>query len=136
MQNSTYTADTWSQVQASAIRANAAGVKHSCGASSDTNIDYLLTDDVFLRAVELLAQGVNFGDTINIQVLNANGDVIFTPVAGWNLSANSMQEVVKYESIVPQKLIAGMTLRIIYSNTSLLSTVSAAVNYVLPKILF
>lgn len=136
MQNSTYNADTWNQVQASATRANALGIRKSCPANTQTNIDYLLTDDVFLRAIEMLAQGVTFGDTIDLQVLDAELNILLTPVSGWALAASAMQTVVKYESIVPQKLLAGMTLRVIYNSTGLLLPANVAVNYVVPKILF
>lgn len=139
MTGSTYTCSRWADLQSQYVKPNALGIVGTATAGQITTKDYTLTDDIFIRGIEVLVNGSAFGDSITIQVLDTNnlmgygaGAVVSTPVTAWNVS-NTLN-IFEYESIVPQKGLATFTVRIIYTSVGL-TEVSFGINFLFLKIL-
>lgn len=110
------------------------GVSAVCGPGigTTTNLDITLTDDVIATGLVLVVAGASLGDYVTMQVL-LNGTVVKTPLPGpWYLPQTN---TLNFDFVMPIKIIAGLTLRIIYTNTGLLVTPYLAVNYKLWKVL-
>lgn len=130
---SLYSPDTWGEVQASKIQTAAVGVSGTATANTTTNIDFALTDDSLIRGIEIGVVNSNPGDTMTLQVI-VGGSVVATPVTSWN--APVMSNTIRYESVAPQKIPGTATLRLRYTSTSLLTSPTVAINYLLLKVLF
>jgi len=119
---------------------DAQGVNGNIPANSTANVDFLLSDDVYITGANFQTNGATFGDTANLQVIDTNG--IFSGVAGTVLNqfvtnwvvgtdisgANTLLLEVPY----PAKLLATMTLRLVYTNTGSNPT-KVGINYLLHK---
>lgn len=139
MTGSTYTCSRWLDLQSQYIKPNAIGITGTATAGQTTIKDYALTDDVFIRGIEVLTDGSAFGDSITIQVLDSNnlmgygaGAVVSTPVSNWNISPT--KSFLSYEAIVPQKGLATFTVRVNYTSVGE-TDVAFGINFLFLKIL-
>jgi len=114
-------------------------------AGNSQNIDFLLTEDMMLDGLQLIAEGSNFGDTASLQIVCisgtlANGVTICPPNTllnqfGTNIGMSSDQQVkVDVSAAFPAKLLGGMTIRCVYTSTGL-SPVNVIINYKLLTVL-
>ncbi len=111
------------------------GVFAVCTALATTNLDLDITDDMILTGVEIITSGSSMGDYGVLQVVaTANKSVVVaTPVPGpWYVSQN---EDTVLELAMPMKIVAGLTLRVVYHATVLNVTPQAAANFKLWKVL-
>ena len=140
MIGSKYAADRWIDIQQDKVAPASMGASASCAAGSSTNVDVVLTDDMFVVGLEFIAVGALVGDTVTLQVIDTNGvvsppgTVIMTPVSNWNVSSDQ-QMFLKYQAITPKKVLGTMTIRAIYTSTSFLSPVILKINYIFLKVL-
>lgn len=142
MIGSTYNPGSWKDIYASSVAFASVGIAQPCQPHTSTNIDLVLTDDIFIRGIEFLASGALFGDTVSLQVIDTAGvtgappgTVIATVVSAFNV-ATDQQKFLAYEAVAPKKALATMTIRAIYTSNSLLVPVNVAINYILLKPLF
>lgn len=138
--NTIYNRDTWAEIQASFVQPYSLGVKGTADANSTTCFDLTLTDDVFIRALEVVVSGASSGDTITISVIDINGvtgyppgTTVLTPVSNWNIQAGN--SAMGYTGVTPKKALATMKIRVAYTNTSLNTSVNVGVNFNLLKVL-
>ena len=116
------------------------GVLASAAPGVATNIDLVMTDDCLAQGVQMLTSGSAFGDYVHMQVVDASG--AFTGAPGtvlnqfgtnWYMRGDSQFQLNK-DMLYPAKVLAGMTMRIVYVSTGL-TPVQVAVNYSLHKVL-
>jgi len=141
MINSTYVPGKWSEIDSGKVAPFVFGITQTVPASQTTNINYILTDDVIIRGIEFLAKGSNFGDTISLKIIDTNGvtgvspgTIIAVIVSNYILSSD-LQKFLSYESVVPKKILATMTIQISYTSTGILTPINTAINFLLLKTL-
>lgn len=137
--NTTYNPVNVAAFEKSKLYFNAQGVSASCTAGTSTNIDYTLVDDCLLTGLEIIVDGAKYGDYANLQVIDPTGitgappgTVILQPATNWYV-ATSYDE--QYDLAYPAKIYTGLTLRIVYTSTGIITPVFVAINYKLHKIL-
>lgn len=140
MTGSTYAPQTWEDVQASKVQPDVIGIKGTANANSTTNIDTQVADDVLIRGIQPIINGMNFGDTITISIIDKDGiyfpanTVVSTPVQNYNVETSS-QDQKEYKSAAPFKMLGGLYLRIAYTNTNALVAATVEVNFEFLKVL-
>jgi len=141
MNNSKYLADRWADVQQDKVAPFSSGISVTCFPNQSTNVDLVLTDDVFFQGLEVLLSGATFGDTVSMLVIDTNGitgvppgTVLLAPVLNWNVETDR-QKTLTYEAVVPKKALASFTIRAVYNSTSLLTPVKMAINYKMLRLL-
>lgn len=121
-----------------ALAFDAKGVKTTITAGTTSNLDYTLTDDCLITGMELITNNGNYGDTVQLQVIDISG--IFTGVVGtvldqvatgWNVVPQSDTQ---FDIVYPAKILTGMGLRAVYTSTGS-TDVFLGVNYKLHKVL-
>ena len=138
MINSTYNPVCVGNYDKSNISVDWQSVQGTCPAGETINLDFTLADDMLIDGIQLLAKGSLFGDTVTLQVVCltgrlANGVTICPPNTvldqfGTNVGINDdYQEKLNVDSEYPAKLLAGLTIRTIYTSTGS-SPVSVIVN--------
>lgn len=117
---------------------DAQGVSITCAAGVTTDLDYTLADDCLLTGLELIVNSGNYGDSVNFQVVDTTGftgypagTVLDQFATNWNIAPVSDTQ---FDVIYPAKIIAGLTLRVVYTSTGS-SAVFVAINYKLHKCL-
>jgi hypothetical protein len=119
---------------------NAHGVNTTVVLGTTANLDYTLTDDCLITGAELIVNGGNYGDTLNLQVVDLSGAFTGTPgtvvnqfATNWNAPP---QCDTQFDTAYPAKIYAGLTLRLVYTSTGLgVTPVFLAVNWKLHKVL-
>lgn len=134
----TYKPTRINDFEATKLNFAAQGVAAAPTFGTTTNIDLLLTDDSLLTGAWLVVSGGTIGDYATFQVVDISGSFTGTPntivntfITTWYLpvSANT-----QFDVAYPAKIYAGLTLRLIYHSTGLI-TPFAAINYKLHKVL-
>lgn len=118
----------------SRVQGNGQGVSATvaAGVGTTTNLDLSLSDDCIITGLELIVQNATMGDSIALQVL-AGASVVGNPLPGpWYVPATGDSN---FDFVIPQKIVGGLKLRAIYTNSSLLGTPFVAINYKLWKVL-
>lgn len=142
MQNSTLQITSNSDFTNANVALNNQYTKGTVAAGSTQNIDYTLVDDCFITGGELITYGANFGDTVLFQVVDVNNILgkgenfvcnQYDNKILKNDTYNQQQSITK--SLYPAKIIAGLTLRLVYSSTGLVP-VQVGINYDLHKALY
>ena len=141
MIGSTYSPQTWSDVQAKLVKPNVIGIQGSIPSNTTVNIDTRIADDSLFRGVKLIALNTTFGDTVNVRVVDVDGiyspagTVLSSPVLNFNISSDQQLQA-DYESIAPFKILGGLYLRITYVSTGgLLSAVKIGADLFLATVL-
>lgn len=138
MKNSTYNPISIQDFDKTKLNFNAQGTTAVCVAGQSTNIDFALNDDMLLTGAWLIANGGNYGDTATMQVIDTAG--AFTGVAGtvlnqfmtnWYIPQTASEQ---FDIQYPAKILAGMTLRVIYKSTGT-SSPFVAINYKMHMVL-
>lgn len=110
------------------------GVLGVASHGTSTTLDYTLADDMIIAGGHtFLANGVNWGDYVEFQVVHPIAGVLLQFLSTWYLNP----EVIKQEvppSNYPAKLTAGLILRVVYHSTGS-ADVPIAVNYNLERVL-
>jgi len=134
MQNSTYAPSTWLEMQANKIVISGKGIAGTAAANATTNIDLALTDDAFIKTIQLNVNNPNAGDNFDFQAIDKDNIlgfganfVVRQPITAWGLCAT--QDFMIYQIPVPNKAPAGLYLRLVYRNVSLLTPVQVGLNY-------
>ena len=137
--NTTYNPVRTTDFEKTKLNFNGQGVTSTINAGTTTNIDYLLADDCLITGLELIVNNGNYGDFANIQVIDTTGftgypagTVLEQIGTNWYLSPSTDTQ---FDIAYPAKIIAGLTLRIIYTSTLLVGTTFVAINYKLHKVL-
>jgi hypothetical protein len=155
MINSTYVAKRFEDLNSDACMLNAQSATATIAAGSTTNVDLQLTDDHFITGLEAVANNSNFGDTVTMQIVD-NDNVLPTaygaywtteqpilyptyPIlrqfaTNWAINSDTQLKFAQ-TALYPAKVIAGLTVRAIYTSTGT-TNVNVAMNYELHKILF
>ena len=116
----------------------AQGVMANVSPGQTANLDIALTNDVLLTGAWVVTNNGNWGDTATFQVIDGTGQ--FTGVAGtvlnqfilnWYLPSQTADQ---FDIEYPAKILAGMTLRLVYTSTGTNSPF-VAVNYKLHEVL-
>lgn len=139
MTGSTYAPQTWNDVQASNVKPNIVGITGTCTANSTHNIDTLIADDSLIKSIEFFTNSAIFGDTITVSIIDKDAvyfpanTVVSTPVLDYNILPTGSQS--SYHSVAPFKILGGLYIRISYTSTGLLNTVSLGINFLFLKCL-
>jgi hypothetical protein len=138
MQGSTYNPIHMDDFDKSKLAFDGQGVSTTVTAGTTSNLDYVLTDDCLITGVELIVNNGNYGDTLSLQVVDTTGftgylagTVLDQFGTNWNVSPISDTQ---FDIVYPAKIIANLTLRVIYASTGS-SNVFIGVNYKLHKCL-
>jgi hypothetical protein len=129
MINSTFNPANDEAYDKSKISLNWQSVNASVPTGTSVNVDYLLTDDMILDGLQLLAKGSTFGDTVTMQIVCvsgylANGAQICPPNTvlnqfGTNIGiCDDQQTKIDVEAKFPARLQAGLTIRCIYTSNA------------------
>lgn len=112
---------------------NAKGFKATVAAGQTANLDFTLTEDLLLSQGScLFVKDSAWGDYVSFQVLMGS-TVVNQFVENWYINPGSIQQVVP-DSNYPAKILAGLTLRLIYVSTGQ-TDVQVAINYNFEKVL-
>jgi len=133
MQNSTYDPSADSEFSKKFINVDNKGVSGTATAGQSTNIDLTLADDDLLVGCQVLAQGSEFGDTCDFQVVHPQAGVLKQFCTDWGVSSDK-QEKINFDSKFPAKIPTGLILRLVYHSIGT-TDVKVLVNYKLDKIL-
>jgi hypothetical protein len=130
--NTTYNPPNIYSFTKTALLFSARGISTTVTAGSSANLDITMTDDCLLTGVELITEAAAFGDTLTLQVLDPTKTVVLeTAASNWYISSTSDQQ---FEMVYPAKILAGLTLRVIYTSVGT-SNVFLAINYKLHTVL-
>lgn len=106
----------------------------TAAANSSTNIDYPIVDSYLLYGFQMMFQNANAGDYVQFQVVDVNN------ILGYGANFVLAQQVNKWyvpsldlswtlHSDTARTIPAGLYLRVIYTNTSLLVDAKVWINY-------
>jgi len=112
---------------------DAKGVSGVAAFGTTTYLDLVLTDDVLMTGGMFLAQGAAWGDKVDFQVIHPVNGVIAQFITDWYLNPDVTKQEVP-GSNYPAKLVAGLTLRVVYHSVGG-TDVNIAVNYNREKVL-
>jgi hypothetical protein len=117
---------------------NAQGVSANIIASSVQNIDLTLADDCLMTGAWVVINGATQGDTLIFQVVDTTGftgypagTVLNQFITNWYPNVNTD---VQLDMVYPAKVIAGLTLRVVYTSIGTTNPF-IAINYKLHKVL-
>jgi|ERR1035437_7156285 hypothetical protein len=129
--NTTYNPTNIGDFQKAKLLFDSHGILRTIPAGTSANLDYILTDDCLITGLELIINNGNYGDTTCLQIIDDTEMVLNQFITNWNVPpiANS-----QFDIEYPAKIIAGLTIRMIYTSTGS-SDVFLAINYKLHKIL-
>lgn len=122
------------------VNANAQGATGNITfGTANVNIDYTLTDDCLITGVIFFSNSANYGDYVNLQIVDTTGilappgTVLLQVATNWYVDPNNTMNV---DFQYPAKVISGLTLRVVYTSVGIgLGTTKAFVNYKLHKCL-
>jgi hypothetical protein len=117
---------------------DAQGVSTTVTAGGTATLDYTLVDDCLITGVELIVNSGNYGDTLNLLIIDSSGVFTGTPgtvldqfATNWNVPPIADTQ---FDMMYPAKILTGMTLRVSYTSTGS-NNVFLAINYKLHKCL-
>lgn len=136
--NTTYKPIKVSDFEANKLNFDARGIFTQVNAGSTTCIDYDLTDDCLITGACVITSNAEYGDNTCFQVVDKTGAFTGNPntvlnqfISNWYVCPTSeLQLDIPY----PAKILAGMTLRLVYSSTGQ-NNVFVAINYNLHKVM-
>lgn len=120
------------------LRFNSQGVSTTGIAGTTFNLDLAFTDDHLISGAWFIVSNGNQGDTCDFQIIDTTG--AFTGTAGTVLNQFITNWLVpptvdeQLDIIYPAKILAGMSLRLVYTSTGT-SNPFVALNYKLHKVL-
>jgi hypothetical protein len=120
-------------LETSKLASSSVGLTGTCTAGGSQNLDLLLTNDVLVIGGQKLISGAAWGDTIAFQVVDTTGftgvpagTVLSTIASSWYVPAGD--SVSEFIPPVYKKLIAGLTIRMVYNSVGG-SNVNFSINY-------
>jgi len=127
------------QFEKSKLNFNALGVSGTLTAHTTSNLDLLMSDDCLITGAWLVVNGGNYGDYACLQVVDVSGAFSGTPntvlnqfMTNWYLPPSTDTQ---FDLVYPAKIYAGLTIRVVYTSTGLITPPFVAVNYKLHKVL-
>lgn len=110
-----------------------------CTPNTTTTIDYTVSDDVMFTGLQAITDNGNYGDYVVMQIVDINnimglgaGAVLLQPIKKWFMPPVANMQ---YDVVYPAKIYTGLTIRVIYTSTSLAVSPFVALNYKLHKVL-
>lgn len=144
MINSTYNPLNQNEFDKTKIQVADKSVQGVCPAGETASFDVTLADDHLLMGLQILAKNSNFGDTLTLQVIDIAGTLpngaSFPPntvLAQFGTTigvCDDKQEKLNERSVYPAKLLAGLSIRLVYTSTGT-TDVNVIANYILHKVL-
>jgi len=138
MQNSVFNPTHIDEFDKTKLNFDAKGVTASITAGTSQNIDLTLTDDHLITGAWMIVDGATLGDTVNLQVVDTTGftgypagTVLNQFITNFYLPTSASEQ---FNITYPAKIIAGLTLRVVYTSTGATNPFFAA-NFYLHKIL-
>lgn len=127
------------EFQADKLQFNAQGVKANPSLNTATNLDLYFSDDHLITGFWLVCSGAASGDKVALQAIDTDnimgfgaGTVLKQFATNIYLASNFDAQ---FDVAYPAKIYAGLSLRIIYTSTSLLGSPFFAANFKLHKVL-
>jgi hypothetical protein len=125
--------------EATKLQYNPMGVRGTISLNSTSNVDLYFTDDCMLTGMWVITSNTTLGDYIRIQVIDTDnimgyGAGVMIKQFGGNVYLPPITDQ-QFDIIYPAKVLAGMSLRIAYTSTSIVLTPDFIVNYKLHKVL-
>lgn len=138
--NTKYNPPNVNEFEKSKLNINAQGVSATVSNGETSNLDYLLTDDCLLTGLVFFTSATGYGDYVQLQVVDTSGaftgtagTVMLQPATNWYVNPGSYLSM---DADYPAKIPAGLTLRLVYTNTALpLGSTRIFMNYKLHKVL-
>lgn len=129
-----------SELESNKVNANAQGVSGDISFGASSNIDYTFVDDCLITGTILFTKNANYGDKINLQIVDVTGvtgypigTVLLQVATNWYVCPDSHVDV---DFQYPAKLMAGLALRVVYISAGTgTGTTTAYMNYKLHKCL-
>jgi len=131
--NTTFDPQNTASFEKSKLFKDAKGVIGTATKETTTNLDLVLTDDVLMTGGVFLAQGAEWGDKVDFQVIHPTAGVVAQFITDWYLNPDSTLQPIP-KSSYPAKLAAGLTLRVVYHSVGA-TDVKVAINYDREKVL-
>lgn len=132
--NTSFNPSNLNEFEKSKLNKDAKGVSATVIAGTTQSIDLLLTDDILMAGgTVLLAKGAAIGDSVHFQVIHPTYGVVNQFITDWYLNPDSTEQAVPPANY-PAKLLAGLTLRLVYHSVGE-TDVWVAVNYNCEKVL-
>jgi hypothetical protein len=132
MQNSTFDPVNIYDYQKTKLNKNAQGVQGVVTAGQVGNLDLTLADDHLVTGGALIVSNAALGDKCHFQVLY-NGVVANQYVTDWFMDPSISTQKTP-EVLYPAKIVAGLTLRVVYHSTGQ-NDVTVSMNYDLEKVM-
>lgn len=91
------------------------GMEGVAAFGTNTNIDYVLTEERWINGVRIIAKGAAWGDYLKFQVIHPTYGVLNEFGTKWYIDADNAKQgdvVVPY----PAKIPAGLTIRLLYTS--------------------
>ena len=153
--NTVYDPDSTGDFSKKGFNFNGQGIMATITPGTAQNIDLKLTDDHDFTGVQYLIWGGSKGDFVNLQVVDADGSLTNTQVPGYptgvtysmvpgypgfgqyatNWYVNTDGAGTPINIPYPAKVLAGMTIRIIYNSVGT-TAVTIAINFNIHKMRF
>ena len=125
--NTTYDVAKISDIDKNKVKYYGKKVRATVPFNTTVNIDYALTDDVFITGAKLIITNGTADDFVKFQVVHPTAGVL-NEFIDWY--ASDMDKELPY----PAKLPAGLILRIVYTSASLAVSPVVRANYSLHRI--
>ena len=140
MINSKYSPQRWVDIEVSKVSPNVVGISEVVTQTTTENKDLLITDDFFIREIQVLTQNAAYGDTLTIKIIDIDNIlgcgvnfVVSTPVSNFNVAPEHPKQ--EYSSVAPFKILAGLYIRVSYTSVGTSSDVSLGLNFIFLKAL-
>lgn len=128
-----------SEFDAAKLQFNAQGAKASPSLNTTTNIDLYFADDHLLTGFWVVCTGAAQGDSIALKAVDTDNIMGFGAGVVLKTFASNIYIATNFDAqfdvAYPAKVYAGLSLRVVYTSTTILGSPFFAVNYKLHKVL-
>lgn len=137
--NTSYRPTKVSEFEATKLQYNPTGVRQVVTKNSDTNVDLYFTDDNLLTGLWIAGKNIADGDYLKLRIIDT--DNIFEAGAGAMIKQFGKEIYLPencdqhFDIAYPAKIVAGLTLRIVYHSVSTETDPTLLVNYKLHLVL-
>lgn len=92
-------------------------ISDTVAAGVSTDLDYILTEDSWINASQLILQGHAWGDSVDFQVVHPVAGVVNQFGFNWYVDPSKQDQGVIEVPEIPAKIPQGMIIRIKYNST-------------------
>lgn len=142
MNNSQYSPTAKSGYSSKDLNVDFKGAKFDITVNSESDNDFLVTDDSIFDGMTLDVLNSTLGDKVSFQIVDKDNilgygaNVVLKQFATDIYITPTLTRQVDHDSSYPAKIYAGLYLRIKYTSTSTVTTPTVIVRYKLHKILW